>query len=239
MQKDISFHPAQSSLQAPRKPARAWLVIAFALMMTVLPASGSVAEEDMDYTPTYDSSKGPCSKDSETSTYNKMKKNRGVYTGYAVQNTYDNYQKSLEYDWENPDKVKELRRHPEDQYCIAWLYKSFDVYQWLAQAGSMMVNLIRTTVEAVVSQLANWACKAVATAINTALSMMCVPVPNLSMNLSLPSTTLDTSCSGYSLSNLAKAQAGRPFGPSRSIPSLNYGLRRVVPNTKTEKLEVF
>ncbi|GEM_PF-2532192 len=238
MQKDISFHPAQSSPQAPSRPARAWLVLAFALMMAVLPASGSVAEEDMDYTPTYDSSKGPCSKDSETSTYNKMKKNRGVYTGYAVQNTYDNYQRSLEYDWENSDKVKDMRRHPEDQYCIAWLYKSFDLYRWLAESGSKMAALIEQAVGAIVSQIANWACKAVATAINTALSMMCVPVPNLSMNLSLPSIS-GTSCSGYSLSNLAKVQAGQPFGPRKSIPSLNYGLRRVVPNTKTEKLEVF
>ncbi len=104
----------------------------------------------------------------------------------------------------------------------------------------MMVNLIRTTVEAVVSQLANWACKAVATAVNAGLSMMCVPIPSFSFGLDLPMiSAASASCNGFSLNDVMRAQAGRPFGPSRSIPSLNYGLRRVVPNMKTEKLEVF
>jgi hypothetical protein len=100
--------------------------------------------------------------------------------------------------------------------CILKIKGYFDV---LAGILSGTLSLVATAILNALYAVLNMVCKYIVTSINNLLASVCLPIPNLSLSMSLPSLKIQ-SCDGISLQNLISVK-GTTLGGGGSLPSLS------------------
>jgi hypothetical protein len=100
--------------------------------------------------------------------------------------------------------------------CIIKIMGYLDVIQKVLSGA---LSLIATAVLGLVTWLIGYVCKYVVTTINNLLASICLPIPNLSLSMSLPSLQ-SKSCDGISLLNVISVK-GSSLGGGGSLPSLS------------------
>ncbi|MDD5585646.1 MAG: hypothetical protein PHY92_01650 [Alphaproteobacteria bacterium] len=99
----------------------------------------------------------------------------------------------------------------------ACMLKLMTYFNTISEILSGAVSLIGTIVIGVLSKILSSICEFIVTGINNLLASICIPVPNLGFNLSLPQLT-SQSCDGISLQNFISV-TGHPAG----LPPLSIG----------------
>ena len=114
----------------------------------------------------------------------------------------------------------------------ACMLKIMTYFNTIAGILNSTLGLIAAVIMGVLYAVLNYVCEFVVTAINNLLASICLPVPNLGLNLKLPSLQHDT-CAGISLQNFISVSGGMSGMPAYSIPNMSLLVPRSSPSTTT------
>ncbi len=121
--------------------------------------------------------------------------------------------------------VKEQQKNPilngrgkiDEKYCISFKTGSF--FEFIRDLLTNFVSAIKGLIKTYIQKLLNFVCEFAAEAINSVLSAICIPLPEIPFpNIDLPSLT-GKSCNGLSLSSFIQVEAGTPLTLGGSMPS--------------------
>ena len=137
-----------------------------------------------------------------------------AYQGAALVNARGTWKSSI--DAQNNNPTPNPYGDVKKTQCISLINNFFNTIQKFLSDGLGIQQMIIS----LINNLVNQACQYVANAINSALASVCIPIPKLSLSLSLPSNSTK-SCDGLSLLSVVSASANgaaSTSGTSSSTP---------------------
>lgn len=108
------------------------------------------------------------------------------------------FKASLRADAEFP--LRYSRGNIKDTYCIGRVMLYFDIVRALLAGAAWIEGVIAMIVSEIFNTICEYAISTVLNYVNIALNKICIPIPRISFNMSLPSADRE-SCNGISLAD--------------------------------------